>query len=509
MRVIRAVSAPSLTHNSRILMISSLPIQMPVSQMQSTPSTDQLAVGHASSLPAALASSALSGPFEGEAEVHGVIPGWLSGRLIRTAPAIFEFDSWRAEHWFDALGMLYSFEIGSNGRVHWMQRLLECEFNRSVLHGRNELASFGTRNHRGLLQRVLHPTPRSTDNANVNIRPEGRHWIAMTETDRQLTIDAASLKTAAEARFADALPNTRLLSAHPHDDSERKELINIGVHFGARSGLIVFSQAYGSTARREIGRVPLRRVPYIHSFAITRTKIVLILAPYDLMPASLLWSKRPLSEHYRWSPEKGTRIVVMDRGSGKYVEHEGPPFFFFHAVNAFDLDHGVIRLELLAYDDASIVRKGMLMKEIRRYGLPSLTPSLRRITIDPKRSDFRMDPAGPPVGFEFPMIHYARANGRRHRYIWGSDLFRLVRFDTMTDDATQRSLDGVTFGEPVFVAHPEGNEEDDGVLLTVGNSAISGDSEMTIWDARTLDILARIRVPVAIPVGFHGGFEPR
>ena len=509
MRVIRAVSAPSLTHNSRILMISSLPIQIPVSQMQSTPSADQLAVGHASSLPAALASSALSGPFEGEAEVHGVIPGWLSGRLIRTAPAIFEFDSWRAEHWFDALGMLYSFEIGSNGRVHWMQRLLECEFNRSVLHGRNELASFGTRNHRGLLQRLLHPTSRSTDNANVNIRPEGRHWIAMTETDRQLTIDAASLKTAAEARFADALPNTRLLSAHPHDDSERKELINIGVHFGARSGLIVFSQAYGSTARREIGRVPLRRVPYIHSFAITRTKIVLILAPYDLMPASLLWSKRPLSEHYRWSPEKGTRIVVMDRGSGKYVEHEGPPFFFFHAVNAFDLDHGVIRLELLAYDDASIVRKGMLMKEIRRYGLPSLTPSLRRITIDPKRSDFRMDPAGPPVGFEFPMIHYARANGRRHRYIWGSDLFRLVRFDTMTDDATQRSLDGVTFGEPVFVAHPEGNEEDDGVLLTVGNSAISGDSEMTIWDARTLDILARIRVPVAIPVGFHGGFEPR
>jgi beta,beta-carotene 9',10'-dioxygenase len=509
MRVIRTVSALSLTHNSRILMISALPIQTPVSQMQSITSTGQLAFGRASSLPAALASSALSGPFEGEAEVHGVIPAWLAGRLIRTAPAIFEFDSWRAEHWFDALGMLYSFEIGSNGRVHWMQRLLECEFNRSVLHGRNELASFGTRNHRGLLQRLLHPTPRSTDNANVNIRPDGRHWVAMTESDRQLTIDPVSLKTVAEARLADALPNTRLLSAHPHDDSERKELINIGVHFGARSGLIVFSQAYGSTARREIGRVPLRRVPYIHSFAITRTKIVLILAPYDLMPASLLWSKRPLSEHYRWSPEKGTRIVVMDRGSGKYLEHEGPSFFFFHTVNAFDLGHGAIRLELLAYDDATIIRKGMLMKDIRRNGLPSLTPSLRRITIDPERADFRMDTAGPPVGFEFPMIHYARNNGRRHRYIWGSDLSRLVRFDTKTDDTTHRSLDRVTFGEPVFVAHPEGSEEDDGVLLTVGSSASSGDSEMTIWDARTLDISARITAPIAIPVGFHGGFEPR
>src|ERR1700689_209955 len=101
MRVIRTVSTLSLTHNSRILMNSSSPVQTSVSQMQSTTSTEQLAFGHASSLPA------------------------------------------------------------------------------------------------------------PPDNANVNTRPEGRHWTAMTETERQLTIAPASLKTAAEARFADALPNVR------------------------------------------------------------------------------------------------------------------------------------------------------------------------------------------------------------------------------------------------------------------------------------------------------------
>ncbi len=460
-------------------------------------------------LPSALRSSALNGPFEGRATVEGRIPNWLRGRLIRTAPAVFDFDNWHADHWFDALGMLYSFNIGADGTVHWMQRLLECEFNRSILRGRNELGAFGTRSRRRVMQHVFHPTPRSTDNANVNIRSDGRHWIAMTETERQLVIDPQSLKTAAEVRFADALPTARLISAHPHADSDRKELINIGVLFGARSGLVVFSQAYGSTARREIGRVPLRRVPYIHSFSITRTKIVLILAPYDLTPASLLWSKRPISEHYRWSPENGTRIVVMDRGSGTCTEHQGPPFFFFHTVNAFDLDQGAIRLELLAYADASIIHQGMRMSDIRRDGLPSLTPNLRRITIDPNRTEFRMEIVAPAVGFEFPMIHYARANGRPHRYVWGSDLSRLVRLDTARDEATHCSLDGVTFGEPVFVAHPEATEEDDGVLLTVGSSSATQGSEMTIWDARTLDILARITVPIAIPLGFHGGFESR
>jgi beta,beta-carotene 9',10'-dioxygenase len=476
--------------------------------MHSTTPNERLTFRDSAPLPRALLSSALEGPFEGEADVRGVVPTWLRGRLVRTAPAIFELDHWRAAHWFDALGMLYSFDMGANGRVHWKQRLLQCEFNRSLLAGRDELASFGTPNHRGLLQRLLHPTPRSSDNANVNIRPNGRLWVAMTETQRQLAIDPESLKTEAELRFTDALPEDVLVGAHPHDDTERKELINIGCRYGRRSALIVFSQPYGSCTRREIGRVPLGRVPYVHSFSITRTKIVLVLAPYDLRPTSLLWSRRPISQHYRWSPESGTRIVVMDRRSGDCEEHQGPPFFFFHTVNAFDLDNGSITLELMAYDDASLISQGMLMSDIRRAGLPSLTPTLRRIMLTPHKTEFRMQTVAPQVGFEFPMINYARLNGCPHRYVWGSDLARLIRLDTATEAVTHRSLDDITLGEPLFVGRSEAGEEDDGVLLTVG----SGDptaSEMTIWDARTLEVLARATVPIAIPLGFHGAFEAR
>jgi carotenoid cleavage dioxygenase-like enzyme len=472
-------------------------------------STEDIVRPRSPSIPATLDSSILGGPFEGEAEVDGVIPAWLRGRLIRTAPAVFEFDHWCSAHWFDALGMLYSFEIAGDGRVHWMQRLLECEFNRSVLNGRNELGSFGTADERGFIQRILHPVARSTDNANVNIRPDGRHWIAMTETDRQLAIDPQTLKTAAELRFSDDLPKRLMVSAHPHDDFERKELINVGLSYGARSCLVAFSQPWGSTVRREIGRVPLRRVAYIHSFAITRTKIVLILPPYDLGPASMLWSRRAIAEHYRWSPEGGTRIVVMDRASGECTEHRGPAFFFFHTVNAFDVDGGTIRLELLAYADATVLSHGMRMSAIRAGGLPALTPRLHRITLEHGREGFRMEVIGAGAGFEFPTLHHGRVNGRPHRFVWGSDLSRLVRVDTLTDSVTQRSLDGLTFGEPVFVAHPQGVEEDEGVLLTVGSSSLKQGSEMTIWNARTLETMARITVPIAIPLGFHGSFESR
>jgi carotenoid cleavage dioxygenase-like enzyme len=156
-----------------------------------------------------------------------------------------------------------------------------------------------------------------------------------------------------------------------------------------------------------------------------------------------------------------------------------------------------------------VLDRDMRMDTIRTEGLPSLKPRLHRITLAPGREDFAMEVVGAGVGFEFPATHHARVNARPHRYVWGSDLSRLVRVDTLTDGVTQRSLDDLTFGEPVFVPNPDAIEEDDGVLLTVGSSPRTPGSELTVWDARTLETLARIRVPIALPLGFHGGFESR
>ncbi len=457
-------------------------------------------------LPPALAGSVLDGPFEGAAAVEGRIPGWLRGRLLRTAPAVFDFGRWSAAHWFDALGMVYSFDIGADGAVRWRQRLLECEFNRSVLGGRVTLACFGSRDQRTFLEAMLQPIPRPTDNANVNIVAEDGRWIAMTETARQLAIDPQSLRTVAELRFADALPRDLFTGAHPHYDFESREWINIGVVYGGQSFLVVFSQRHGA-ARTEIGRIPLRRVPYMHSFAVTRSKVVLVLPPYDLQTTGLLWSRRPIAEHYRWSPGAGTRVLLMDRGSGRTTLYTGDPCFFFHTVNAYDAADGATLLDLLVYPDAGIVDR-LRMSAIRRDGLPALQPALRRFSMEPGSDVLRCDDPCGAAAFEFPSIHAARVEGRAHRYVWGTDLERLIRCDTVTGTVMHRSPGGATVGEPVFVGRPGGAEEDDGVLLTVGRRDAGGCAELAVWDAATLEVLARIRAPVALPLGFHGGFEP-
>jgi carotenoid cleavage dioxygenase-like enzyme len=50
-------------------------------------------------------------PLAVPAKLEGTIPDWLRGEVVRTCPAVFETNGWRAHHWFDGLGMIYAFRI--------------------------------------------------------------------------------------------------------------------------------------------------------------------------------------------------------------------------------------------------------------------------------------------------------------------------------------------------------------------------------------------------------------
>lgn len=58
--------------------------------------------------------------------IRGTVPAWLRGDLVRPAPALFEQNGWRADHWFDGLGLLYGFRFDAAG-VSFRQRLLDSQ----------------------------------------------------------------------------------------------------------------------------------------------------------------------------------------------------------------------------------------------------------------------------------------------------------------------------------------------------------------------------------------------
>jgi beta,beta-carotene 9',10'-dioxygenase len=445
-----------------------------------------------------------------EAVVTGSLPDWLRGELVRTCPAVFEAVRWQAGHWFDGLCMIYAFRIGA-ASVGFQSRLLESEAAGEISDGPTRLGSFGTSTGRSLWQRLVQPIQRITDNTNVNVVRMGDDLVAMTEGDKQVRIDPQSLRALGTVEYErDELSGT-VTGAHPHFDFERGLVVNFATKFSLDGVISLYEHPTTQRSRKVVASWRTSRVPYLHSFGLTPTNGILVAHPLLVEPLQMLWSNRGFIDHFRWQPEEGTRLVVMNRATGAVEVHEAEPLFVFHTVNAFRKGKDTV-LDVLAYPNAEIMGDLRVKRMVEQ--LPDLRPSLVRMIMTPGKARAELETLS-DAGFEFPSTNYQRVSGRDYRFAWGvadwpqSDgnyASSVVKLDLQTQESRTLSDGDLVYGEPVFVARPGATDEDDGVLLSVGASQRTDTSALAVIDARTMELLARAEVPSAIPLGFHGSF---
>jgi carotenoid cleavage dioxygenase-like enzyme len=256
-----------------------------------------------------------------------------------------------------------------------------------------------------------------------------------------------------------------------------------------------------------IAELPVKEPAYMHSFGLTERWLVLAEFPFVVNPISIPLSGRPYIENYRWEPERGTRITLIDRQSGEATgPFETDAFFSFHHANAYEED-GAVVVDACTYGNAEIVAD--LYLDRLREGKPADRGELRRFRIEVGSGDVAHEQLAP--GLELPRINYGRRNERPYRYVWGIDaqsgwIDRIVKADLQNGTTSEWAEDGCSPGEPVFVAAPESHREDDGVLLSVVFDSSSGRSFLLVLDAADLTELARAEAPHHIPYGFHGQF---
>ncbi len=437
--------------------------------------------------------------------VSGELPAWLTGSLIRTGPAKWEVGERSVNHWFDGLAMLHRFSF-TDGDVSYANRFLQGRAYRAAeQNGEISYSEFATDPCRSLYQRVAAMfSPKLTDNANVNLAKLGERFISMTETPIPVQFDAETL---AAAGVAYDVPG-QLTTAHPHMDRGTKGMLNYAAKLGPRSTYRFFLVRPDGTKPEILATRPVREPAYMHSFGLTERWLVLAEFPFVVNPPRLAFSGRPYIENYRWKPELGTRFHLFDRLTG---ESTGPfetgARFGFHFVNAFEEDGDVVA-DVCTFADAGIVED--LYLERLRAGKPIAQPSLERFRISPRSGSVATERLI-AEHLELPRINYGRCNERPYRYAWGvgSDggwLDRIVKADVVDRRATVWAEEGRYPGEPVFVAAPDAESEDEGVLLSVVLDAERGNSFLLVLDATSLDELARAEVPHHIPFGFHGQF---
>lgn len=440
-------------------------------------------------------------------EVEGELPPWLAGTLLRNGPGLFDIGGTPLSHWFDGFALLRRFRF-ENGGIEYASRFLRSEAYMAAVRGELAFREFGTNPPRSVLERVAGLVDGTmTDNASVTVRRRDGEFRAVTETPRELAFDPEELTTLGERR--DDVNATGTL-AHDHYDPIQEERVGLGIDFGRRSGYVVFHDPDDEPIE-ELARIDADEPAYVHSFALTDRYVVLTEHPLAVAPRRFL-TGRSFVESFRWYPERETRFLVIDRRTGETVAAPSvPPFFTFHHANAYERGRE-LHVDLVAFEDHSIVERLALANlrscspdlpggELRRY----------RIDLDAESASGETLFAG-PIGF--PTIHYAEANAHPYRYCYGvgrkSAAFddRLHKVDVERASAETWHEAGLHPGEALFVPDPNGEEEDDGALLSVALDVEEERSCLLVFDAAAFEEVARAYLPDALPFGFHGSFYP-
>ncbi len=441
--------------------------------------------------------------------LSGELPAWLTGSLLRTGPAKFEIGSQHMRHWFDGLAMLHRFTI-DDGVVSYGNRFLESRSYRAAREqGRMVYGEFATDPCRSLFKRMqtlFSPGSALPDNANINVTRLGERFIAMTETPLPVQFDPHTLASAGVRPYE--APG-QLTTAHPHMDRAGGGMLNYAAKLGARSSYRFFAVDPEATAPRQIASLPVKEPAYMHSFGLTERWLVLAEFPLVVNPLALALSGRPYIENYRWKPELGTRFTLVDRATGEATGgFRTDACFAFHHVNAYEEGDEVV-VDMCAFADAQIIED--LYLERLRAGKPVATAELTRFRLRLTDRSVRRELLA-DGDIELPRINYRRCNERPHRYVWGACggpsgwLEGIVKIDVEDGSRQTWSQPDCYAGEPVFVARPGAEREDDGALLSIVLDARAESSFLLVLDAADLSELARAAVPHHIPFSFHGQF---
>jgi beta-carotene 15,15'-monooxygenase len=354
------------------------------------------------------------------------------------------------------------------------------------------------------------------DNTNIVVERVGEQYLALTESPRWVTVDPDSLATTGHVQYDGSAPHGDLTCAHFQYDPERKVHVTFDVEFGRQSYYHVYELRH-PRRRTLLASIPVDRPAYMHSFALTPNYAVLTEFPFDVNPLVFFRPGRqgPFIENFEWRPAAGTTLHVVDRhGGGVVTTTRAPATFGFHHVNAYE-DDGDIVFDLETVPDAETVAT-LSLDALRAGELDAFGGRLDRYRI--------VDPEGAATvrrrrlyegGTALPTVS-PDAWLSEHRYVYaqGTDQpvtewpTSVTKFDTETGELREYEDAGDHFSEPLFVPRPDGDAEDDGVVLTVALDRDAERSVLVVLDGVSFEQLARAPLPHAVPFDFHGRYFP-
>ncbi|MEU7147247.1 carotenoid oxygenase family protein [Streptomyces sp. NPDC045456] len=435
-----------------------------------------------------------------ELAVTGRVPEELDGRYVRNGPNPLGVDDPAAYHWFSGDGMLHGLRL-RGGRAEWYRSrwvrsdAMALRLGEKILHG-----------------------PRHLDMdfaPNTHVTRFAGRLLALVEGGALPYELDGDLDTVGPFDFAGTLPGG--LAAHTTVDPDTDELHCVAYCWAWPYVQYLVAGTDGRIRRRV--DIPVDGRPMMHDFSLTERHVLLYDLPVVFNPGGVGIGP---SFPYVWEPGRPARLGVLPReGTASDVRWlEIDPCFVFHPMNAYETadGSGLIVVHLVRYD--RLFAKGRTGPDgsppvLERWTVDLRAGRVRRARVDDRPVELpRVDPRRLtlPHRYGYTVLESGAADVRVAHFPGIERVGAgLVKYDLERGTSEVRRFapqGGV--GEAVFVPAGPDTAEDEGWLMAYVFDPDRDATDLVILDARdfTGEAVARVHLPVRVPVGFHGAWIP-
>ncbi|CAM9134879.1 unnamed protein product [Pylaiella littoralis] len=472
-----------------------------------------------------------------ECEVLGEVPDAVSGVFARNGPNA-RFAPTGGYHLFDGDGMIHGVRIKSSGKVLYTNSFVKTKLLQAQEEEGHQLGlkmgDFGTR--LGFPKMMLEMLK-----AKLGVVPDFRGMKEST-ANTSLEFHAGSLMALGEGGLPYALrvmcdgvfetigqasfdgQMKTVFTAHPKKDPSTGKLYGFAYQLDAKPYVTMYVLGTDGKIERQFP-VDVPRGTMMHDFAITENFAVFLDLPMVLKTENMMKGKFPIV--FDKAQDARIGILPLDATDSSSIRWFDMPqtYVAFHALNAWeekvDVDgqtNTVVKVITCDFFELDL-DQNELSKDLSPDGKPQ--PYTSTLNLDTgKATRASVLPQPPKEGLDFPQLRRTLV-GRKNRfgYFTGFDdtgmPSALVKVDLEaatpeTAEVGRIDLGDWVGGEGIFVPSKEegADEEDDGFLVSFVSPKNCGNSELRVWNAKTMSAhpVATVKLPARVPLGFHAIF---
>jgi len=485
--------------------------------------------------------------------VEGKVPDWLSGSMYKVGVGAFQIGKRRVNNVVDALSKVYRWSFAPGTAPSFSTKFLKTSiYNRSV--SGEDLVP-----HR-VVGDILPPISTfekfkmavwdaSRDNNNITPwKLKGRDGITVCgESPVMFDVENVNLdflekyKFFNKGKFVKEFMSASHYARHPTTGESYNYVYMTGLDKGLLTGvepgyemIRVAQDDDGKALGKVVGFIPmpLTDMRIIHSLGVTENYVILPRMSLRVQMNSTIH----VCSNVVFDDKAPTYMHVMSIKDGSFQTFEFPPFISVHIVNSFErvnekgeteivldyptlttmegFDHKncyyeILNIEYMLSDKLSYLKDFKPLNDvtIRRFVMNLATgkgevldhpkmwqPQLLHVDFPFVNDNFRGKP--------FCVVYF-------HTIQWDNrNAMGLLKLDLCKQTSVGWDDLNLFPVEPVFVPRPGGVEEDDGVLMSPVFDARTDGSQLYIWDAKDLKVIAKLSSPVRVPWTNHGIWLP-